>query len=337
MKVKEIGEFKLIEKMNRFLDVDDRVVLGIGDDCAALKFDAGSLLLTTTDILIEKVHFHLDHTTPEHLAVKSLAVNLSDIASMGGTPLYALVSLGIPSTLSVEFVEDFYKGLGEYSRKYQVSIVGGDTSSSRSGLIINIVLLGAQKKDLMVTRSGAEAGDQLFVTGTLGDSSLGLKVFDLKQDEIKPGFREHADYVIGRHSFPSPRIEQGKFLAENKLASSMIDLSDGVASDIRRLCEQSRVGAKVFSESIPLSKEMKELAQFLRKDPLEFALYGGEDYELMFTVKKENLQRFETLKKNLNLPVSCIGEIVNEAEGINQVRDKNLFPMERTGFEHFSR
>jgi len=337
MEIKEIGEFKLIEKMNRHIETDERVFLGIGDDCAVTKFDSNSLLITTTDILIEGVHFQLDQISPQQLALKSLAVNLSDIASMGAVPLYALVSLGIPSYITVEFIDDFYKGLSEYSRKYNVSIIGGDTALSKSGLIINIVLLGEQFQDLIITRGGAQVGDSIFVTGTLGDSFAGLKVFDIKKkDKISPRLEKSADFVIKRHSFPSPRIEEGKFLAENQLASSMIDLSDGIASDIKRISEQSKVGARILTESIPISKEMKELVNSFGEDPLEFALYGGEDYELLFTVRKQDLERLTTLKESLNTPISHIGEIVKLEEGINLVqKDNTLFPLDRTGYEHF--
>lgn len=337
MKIEDIGEFKLIERMKEYSKADPRVRLGIGDDCAALKFNSDSLLIATTDILIEGIHFHLEQISPTHLAYKSLAVNLSDIASMGATPLYALVSLGIPSYVSVEFIEDFYKGLNEYAHKYNVSIVGGDTSSSQSGLIINIVLLGGQPEDSVITRQGARIGDSIFVTGTLGDSSFGLKVFDLaKKGEIDSSLKNSSDYVIKRHCLPCPRISEGKFLAENRLASSMIDLSDGVASDVKRLSEQSRIGARIYSESIPLSSEMREMAESLGEDPLDFALYGGEDYELLFTVRKEDLKRLEKLKAKLKTPLSCIGEIVGLEEGIHLVlKDKILSLLEKTGYEHF--
>jgi thiamine-monophosphate kinase len=335
MRIKEIGEFKLIERMSHFLQKNERVVLGIGDDCAALKVSPDCLLIATTDILIERIHFHLEQVTPKQLAFKSLAVNLSDIASMGARPLYALVSLGVPSTVSVEFVEDFYRGLGESGKKYNVSVVGGDTSSSKSGLIVNIVLLGEQKKELIVRRSGAKAGDSIFVTGTLGDSAAGLRVFKTGRDAAAPALQKEADFVLGRHSFPEPRLGEGKFLAENRLASSMIDLSDGVASDIRRLCEQSRVGARIFADSIPFSSEMKVLAESLREDPLDFALYGGEDYELMFTVAKKNLKRFGELREKMHIPLSCIGEIVKEAEGITLVKGDSVSELGKTGYEHF--
>jgi len=335
MKIQEIGEFQLIERMNRSLQKNEGVVLGIGDDCAALKLSSGCLLIATTDILIEKIHFHLEQVTPEQMAFKSLAVNLSDIASMGARPLYALVSLGIPSSVSVEFVDDFYRELGESGKKYNVAVVGGDTSSSKSGLIVNIVLLGEQKEELIVRRSGAKAGDSIFVTGTLGDSAAGLKVFRTGKDTMAPALQKEADFVLARHSFPEPRLGEGKFLAENRLASSMIDLSDGVASDIRRLCEQSRVGARIFADSIPFSSEMKVLAESWKKDPLDFALYGGEDYELMFTVAKKDLKKFGELREKLHIPLSCIGEIVKEAEGISLVKDNSVSELGKTGYEHF--
>lgn len=175
------------------------------------------------------------------------------------------------------------------------------------------------------------------MTGTLGDSFAGLKVFDIrKRDKIDQELEKYADFVIEKHSFPSPRIEEGKFLAENRLASSMIDLSDGIASDIKRLSEQSKVGARIFSKFIPISKEMRELVKSFGGDPLEFALYGGEDYELLFTVRKEDLTRFTRLKETLNTPASHIGEIVRLEEGINLVqKDNTLSPFNRIGYEHF--
>lgn len=245
------------------------VVQGIGDDVAVVEMGK-KFLLITTDILIEDIHFERSWIDPYRLGEKALAVNLSDIAAMGGIPKYFLVSLGLPKTLPFSFVSLFYRGLKEMARRFQVDLIGGDTSLAQK-IIINICLIGEGKKGDLLFRNGAKVGDDLYVSGTLGDAALGLKIL---QDK---GAKRKSRGLINKHLSPTPRIELGQTLGRKKIASAMIDVSDGLLSDTLHILEESKVGARIWEDRIPLSTLYRRWGPPYSKDPYRIALAGGED------------------------------------------------------------
>ncbi len=338
MKLTDLGEFGLIQQIEKsFRTRTSRAPLGIGDDAAALFVSPGKTLLATTDMLLEGVHFDLSYTNFYSLGWKSAAVNLSDIAAMGGVPRFCLTSLGIPEGISVEQINDFYKGFKTLIRKYKVDLVGGDTCSSEVDFAISVTLLGEIEKNKMLTRSGAKPGDRVFVTGTLGDSAAGLEMLGSrgqgqgargKGSQSAP--RTPHSALVQRHLRPIPRIEIGRKLALSGCITSMIDISDGLSSDLAHICEQSGTGADVYAEKIPLSKEIKSAVNQLKTIPLHYALSGGEDYELLFTVSSSKLKKFRSLR----VPAKEIGVITRgEIDIIHEAGERRR--LEPTGYNHF--
>ncbi|MBI5748057.1 MAG: thiamine-phosphate kinase [Nitrospinae bacterium] len=330
MKLSQLGEFGLIKNARDiFKSLNENIVVGIGDDCAAIKLRKGFLLITTTDALVEGIHFKLDYIEPYQLGIKSININLSDIAAMGGIPLYALLSIAAPPNFSVKFMGEFFKGIKDGAKRYKVSIIGGNVSSSKNELSINITILGEVEKKYMVLRNGAKAGDKIFVTGWLGDSAAGLAILKKGQGARGKG----QEKLINKHLMPIPRLTEGRFLAVKKLATSMIDISDGLASDIRRICEESNVGANIFTKNIPISRELKSEIRN-PKSEINLALYGGEDYELLFAVKPEKAGKLKSLWEDMKIPITMIGEITKR--GINLVNtDGKAIPLTKEGYNHF--
>jgi len=333
LKFREIGEFGFIDSIKEQCVTSLKgVVKGIGDDCAVFGPYSGRVLLFTTDMLIEDIHFLRDRITPYQLGWKAIAVNLSDIAAMGGEPLYCLISLGIPVEMDVELIQDFYKGMKDICERYRVNIVGGDTVASPDKLTINVSLIGDAKEGEVLYRSGARPGDKIYLTGNVGDSSAGLKIL---KNEISPP-RSMSGHFLKTHNEPKPLIETGRIVATSRLASSMIDLSDGLLSDLGHICEESRVGALLFGSKIPLSSELKLLASRANFNPLDLALSGGEDYLLLLTVPEANTHDLELLfEDNRPSPLYLIGEMTEE-EGIRMVtEDGSVEELGPKGFNHF--
>ena len=333
LKFREIGEFGFIDSIKEQCVTSLKgVVKGIGDDCAVFGPYSGRVLLFTTDMLIEDIHFLRDRITPYQLGWKAIAVNLSDIAAMGGEPLYCLISLGIPVEMDVELIQDFYKGMKDICERYRVNIVGGDTVASPDKLIINVSLIGDAKEGEVLYRSGARPGDKIYLTGNVGDSSAGLKIL---KNEISPP-RSMSGHFLKTHNEPKPLIETGRIVATSRLASSMIDLSDGLLSDLGHICEESRVGALLFGSKIPLSSELKLLASRANFNPLDLALSGGEDYLLLLTVPEANTHDLELLfEDNRPSPLYLIGEMTEE-QGIRMVtEDGSVEELGPKGFNHF--
>ena len=334
MKFDEIGEFGFIETIKEACTTSSRnVIKGIGDDCAVFGPYSGRVLLFTTDMLVEDIHFLTTKITPYQLGRKSVAVNLSDIAAMGGRPLILLISLAIPREIDVEIIQDIYKGMKDISRHYDVSIAGGDTVASPDKLVINISLIGDAKENEVLYRSGARPGDSIYLTGNVGDSFAGLTI--LKEKIILP--RSLVSHFITIHNEPKPMIETGMAIASSRLANAMIDVSDGLLSDLGHICKESGVGARLFKDKIPISSELKLLASRVKCNPLKFALSGGEDYHLLITVPKGKRKDFEIRGKDKGLlPLFLIGEIV-EGKGVTMVADDgSIEEIESKGFDHFS-
>ena len=327
--LREIGEFGLINQIRRWMTPSDPALLqGIGDDVAVIEM-RGKVLLVTTDILIEGIHFDRAWIDPYRLGKKALMVNLSDIAAMGGVPKYFLISLGLPKNLSLSFISLFYRGLKEGTKRFQVDLIGGDTSLSQK-IVINICLLGEGKRGELLFRRGVKVGNDLFVSGTLGNAALGLKILQ------KEGLVGRPKGLIEKHLSPSPRIELGQALARHRLATAMIDVSDGLLIDTTHLLEESAVGARIWEDRIPLSRSYRKWIHSYSKDFYQVALTGGEDYELLFTASPEKKKKISTLALSSKIPITWIGEILPQKEGFHIIRrDGKEYSPSRLGFEHF--
>jgi len=278
-------------------------------------------------MLAQGVHFDLAWSDPVTLGRKSLAVNLSDIAAMGGIPRYALLSLAIPQELPLEFMENFMSGFLEQAERYGVSLIGGDTSASQTGLVINVTLLGEQYPDRISKRSGAGGGDLVCVSGTPGDSALGL-------DLLKRG--TFSGESLKRHLDPVPRVELGIALAEGRIPTAMIDISDGLYADLGHILESSSKGAKICIDDIPLSDNFKKNVAKNSQDYLRFPLSGGEDYELLFTLHPSKLKDAESAAFISGTSVSVIGEITDETGLLLAFADGRAYDAELHCYDHFS-
>jgi len=274
------SEWDLIAALSReFGPAPPQVILGIGDDCAALALNDADYLLWTMDTLVEGVHFDLAYTSLSKLGWKSLTVNLSDVAAMGGEPRQALLSLGWPPERDRRLALEFAAGLAQAAREYGVAVIGGDTVASPGGLIVTVTLTGQVPAAQMVRRAGASPQDLVFVTGPLGEAAAGLEI--LRQGlTLAPDLQEP---LIEAHLRPRPPLKAGRLLAREGLASALIDTSDGVATDLYHICRASRVGARINRAGVPVSPRVRAAAAHLGRDPLDLALAGGEDYLLLFT------------------------------------------------------
>jgi len=281
MTIDDLGEFGLIERIGRLLPRHgDDVIVGVGDDVAVLRATGDRVWLATCDVQVEGSHFLREAIAPSDLGRKSLAVNLSDVASAGGLPRFALVSLGLPRGLELGFIDGLYEGLRAEAEEFGVDIVGGNISSVRHGLFIDIFLLGEARREEVVLRSGARPGDRVFVTGSLGDAAAGVA---LLTDGALVCSEGYASTACGRRDRPSPRVREGRIIGSSRAASAMIDLSDGLAGDLRHICERSRVSALIRADALPVAAENRTLSCSVHGDEWHFALHGGEDYELLFT------------------------------------------------------
>lgn len=325
MLVEELGEFGLIDRIKAYLKIEDIEIPGPGDDTAILPFSEEKVLLFTADMLLEDVHFNPTFSTPYQVGWKSIAANLSDIASMGGLPRYALISLGLASNTPVEFVDELYRGMEEIASHFGLQLVGGDTNRSEK-MVISVALLGECEKEYVCKRSGAKVGDKIVISGFTGESEAGLICLKRRLSRDLPSM----EAMVKKHLEPYPRLNEARRLAEKKVVCAMIDLSDGLSNDLHQLTKSSGVSARIFLDRIPISEGVADLSQRLKLDPFDLILYGGEDYELLFTTSnEENLPQLE-------IPLSIIGEIILSEDGVLQIdkegRKKRL-PFK--GYRHF--
>ena len=332
MKIRELGEFGLIERLAQIVDESGAggqprsdLIIGIGDDAAAWK-SRGLVQLGTADILIQDVHFTLETTAWHNLGWKALAVSISDIAAMGGIPDYAVISLGLPSDTEVEDITKLYTGMAEIARQFNMAIVGGDVSEAPL-LIISPSVIGRVEKDRMLTRSGAIPGDQIAITGYLGSSAAGLRMMK-KKPELDPVI---ASALIEAHLRPCPRVSEGRLLGENGVKSA-IDISDGLIADLAHICRASGVEARVRLADILVHPTVK--AAF-GEGSISLALSGGEDYELLFTAPGGIIER---VKQRLSIPVTVIGEIIGGELGKVTILGETgrEVEWEKRGWEHFA-
>ena len=342
MKVSVIGEFGLIERIRELLPRASDALFGIGDDCAALRPTPGRDLLLTTDLLVDRVDFTRQTITPFRLGRKAMGVSLSDIAAMGGLPRAALITLALPPEEEIQFVEELYRGLQEEGARYAVEIIGGDLSASPT-LMIGITVVGEVEPGKAVRRSGAKPGDRIWVTGQLGASAAGLAAleagFRLQEDrveapsELSADVKEAIRVAIERHFCPIPRVREGRALAEAGVASAMIDLSDGLASDLRHLCRESGVSARIMEDRIPVDPVALAIGRYLGKEPLAMALEGGEDFELLFTSNSEHIDIIDIFSDGIK--VTEVGEIEEEGPGCLLERRGGAAVPLTGGYDHF--
>ena len=334
VKIRDLGEFGLIARIkDRLPTLPPSVIKGIGDDAAVSSLSSGKQLVTTVDLLIEGVHFEFSFLSPYLLGRKSLSANISDIAAMGAKPRFAFLSLAIPESMKIEDLDEFFRGFLETAGEYGVSLLGGDTSASPGLLFINVTLLGEGKKGKLVFRDGAKVGDDLYVTGTLGDSLLGLKI---AQEKRKGRVSREEKYLLNRHFNPTPRVREGRTLGEKRLAHSMIDVSDGLLSDLGHICEESRVGARLWVERLPLSRSLRAAAGKRESASWQMALQGGEDYELLFSASPKNGPRIQALGRKWKCGITRIGRIEPAESGVViEGRSGPVDPCLFKGYDHF--
>ncbi len=313
-----------------------RLRLGIGDDAAAIDVPNGTVLLSTTDMLVEDIHFMWSGHRARALGRKSMAASVSDIAAMGGLPGWAFLSVGVPQRSAVEDVEELYAGMGESATRFGFVLAGGDTVRSEKW-IISVTMLGTALCD-PIARSGGRPGDLIMVTGTVGDSAAGLHLLLKNADERNTISGDDGDYLLDRHLDPTPRLREALALARHGGVSAMIDISDGVASEVHHICRSSLCGARLEISRLPVSRQAAGLAGAAGMDVINWALYGGEDYELLFTTRPETAPPLiKLVLERTGTPVSIIGELTEEKEGITaRGPDGRLSPLPSLGYNHFA-
>jgi thiamine-monophosphate kinase len=312
MKIKDIGEFGLIDRITK-KPRDEDILVGIGDDAAVVK--TKGLQVLTTDCLVEGDHFKTDWFTPKQIGMKAIEINVSDIAAMGAVPKYVLVSLALPKDLDVEFVEDLYKGMWKVCDKYNIEIIGGNMTHCEK-IVISITLTGEVEQKVLCLRKGAKPGDFIFVSGHLSNGRAGLRLFqkDLKGfEQVKNGYLE-------------PKANLDTALKIAPYVNSMEDISDGLASEIKHICDESKCGAIIYKDKIPISDQVRDVANELGEDEYDYALFGGEDFELVFTVSKDNLDKVDGF---------LIGEITKNKEIKLSIDGKENI-ITGKGYDHFS-
>jgi len=329
-----LGEFGLINRLTENIQIRNTSTLtGVGDDAAVLSYPDKKIVVTT-DLLTEGIHFNLMYVPLKHLGYKAVVVNLSDVYAMNATPRQITVSLAISSKFSLEAIEELYSGIHLACEKYGVDLIGGDTTSSLTGLTISITAIGEASEDELVYRSGAKVGDLVCVSGDLGGAYMGLQLLERENEVFKlnpnqqPQF-EGYDYILERQLKPEARSDFQELLKTLGIKpTSMIDISDGLSSEVLHLCKASKVGCNIYEDKIPLDRQTKDFAEELSINPLVAALNGGEDYELLFTVP---ITSYDLIKKEFDITV--IGHITPESEGANLITTGgSVVPLQAQGW-----
>ena len=339
-----IHEFDLIRALHRrHSRRTPSVVQGIGDDAAIITSQTGQWTVLTTDLLAEGVHFDLRTATMADIGFRAASANLSDIAAMGGTPQHLLVALAIPRTGTSRHVYQLYRGMMAACRPHQVGLIGGDTSASKGGWFLSVALIGMVPPRRALFRSGARIGDRLYVTGTLGDALAGLRLLNEPPARTKRRQRRavlsagHRQFLIGRHLRPCARIAEGRWLSTHRFATSAIDISDGLSGDLHHICEDSQVGVELDLGLLPLSPACRAYAASRKLDPVDLALAGGEDYELLLTVSPRQRTQLEQSALEQGFSLTCIGTIYPRRFGIQALGPHGRrHRLEHTSYEHFT-
>lgn len=337
--INTLGEFGLIDYLTKNIDLTQRSsILGVGDDAAIID-QLGMQTVVSTDMLIEGVHFDLSYTPLKHLGYKAVVVNISDIAAMNATPTQILLSIAISNRFSVEALAEFYEGVYIACQHYNVDLVGGDTTSSPKGLILSVTAIGEVKENQFVTRAGAKEHDLICVTGDLGAAYLGLTLLErekkifLEHPGVQPDLEDRA-HCIGKILRPEARVDITDWLQEQNIQpSAMIDISDGLSSELFHICKQSNVGCEIFEDKLPFHEEMREVAFKFEIDPTACALSGGEDYELLFTVSPTEFEKIKFSEE-----ISVIGYVTSQPGELNiTTRKGNKHKLEAQGWQAFEK
>ena len=343
--ISQIGEFGLIEKIKNIVDISvddstiyDNLLKGIADDTAVYKPSPSKLQLLTTDAMVEGVHFDITYTSLAHVGWKAIVSNISDVAAMCGVPRYATVTLCLPQKISVEMIEEFYKGVVSACKKYSCLIVGGDTTATAGNFVVSISLIGEVDPEKVIYRSGAKVGDLICATGHLGASHAGLKILLREKSrylesnaQFSPNLEPYK-MIIEKYLLPKPRLDISKIISDSVKVNAMIDISDGLASEVHHICNNSGVGADVWEHNIPVHTYTQKIAEEFSEDVINYALYGGEEYELLFTLSDNDYEKLETLTAD----VTILGRITDKSKGINIVRESgDREPLQFSGWDHF--
>jgi thiamine-monophosphate kinase len=326
------SEFQFIDSLRQRFGAE------IGDDAAIFSSTAGKETVVTTDLLVEDIDFRRTTAPPLLLGHKALAVSLSDIAAMGARPRWSLVSIGVPDDVwQTEFVDQFYEGYAGIASRYDVRLIGGDTSRTTEQIVIDSIVLGECLAGHAVKRVGAQPGDQIFVTGSLGGAAAGLRLIErgahLAEQKLDDDDSQKIDHVLLRQLRPEPRVGWGMVLGEERLATAMIDVSDGFSSDLNHLCTASGVGALIESSLLPIDQRVVELCGRRALDPLQLALHGGEDFELLFTVRAENVARLP--RRVDGTQITRIGEVRIHTDGVRISEGSRIWELNPGGWKHF--
>ncbi len=335
MKLKDIGEFGFIKRMTKdSLPSPSNVLRSVGDDAAVFRLNKDKVILLTTDLLIENIHFLRNTITPEDLGYKAIAVNLSDIAAMGAKPEHAFISIGIPGNTEIEYLDKLYAGMKGLLKKYNVNILGGDTSVSESDLVISITITGSAYPDKILYRNTARPGDKIFSTGFLGNSKAGLHYILNKSEHEDKDSPE----LIKAHLRPCPYVKEGMFLAGLKGVRAAIDISDGLSSDIGHIAEKSSAGFTLYADTIPVSKALLKFCERFGFDPVDYAVSGGEDYVLVFTADPEYADSIANeYEKKFRARLHLIGEITSSPQRILKSANGDTRVIQSAGWDHLKR
>lgn len=337
--INSLGEFGLIDHLTRNNETRQAGTMeSVGDDAAVID-TFGKQAVITTDLLIEGIHFDLMYTPLKHLGYKSVIVNLSDVCAMMATPTHITVSIAVSNRFSVESLNELYEGIYAACERYNVDLIGGDTTSSEKGLIISVTAIGEVSGEKYTTRSGAQDGDIICTTGVLGSAYLGLQLLErekqiyIESPEVQPDLLNKA-HCVGKILKPEARLDIVSWLKENDITpTSMIDISDGLSSDILHICKASNKGCILYEKKLPIHEEARELAYEFKIDPTMCALNGGEDYELLFTVRQEDYE-----KLTLNEAITPVGYITDISEGTRlETKGGNTHKLEAQGWNSFEK
>jgi len=333
-RIGDIGEFALIERLQRFLQPPSgsQIIKSIGDDCAVLQPAADADLIVTTDSQEEGVHYRLDWSTPEDIGWRCLAINVSDIAAMAGRPLGAVVALSLPADLDVAFVDGLYTGMQALAQDMACPIIGGNMTKTTGRISVTITVLGEVPRGQAVYRSGAQPGDAIWVTGTLGGAKAGLEAL-LHPEAVRDTPAAHA---LACYRRPQPRLPEALFLRQRAALHSLLDLSDGLSGDLRHICEASGVAAQIEAEAVPMHDDTRRIAQALNADPLSYALHGGEDFELCFTALPGSIEAIQAdFEQQFNRSLTRVGAI-QHGEGVTLAQpDGSMAALPSRGYDHF--
>ncbi|MDK9698902.1 MAG: thiamine-phosphate kinase [bacterium] len=340
--ISEHGEFGLIERIEKILGAYPRpkqLLTDLGDDCAVWKIDDTRAFCATVDMLVEDVHFRCNRSSAYQIGKRAMSVNLSDLAAMGAKPLFALVSLGLPPTVATAWFDDCITGMRDRLHEFHGAIIGGNLSSTPDKIVIDVTLVGETTIAKTLTRSGAKVGDRIFVTGDIGSSAAGLQLLENSRTDTLV-----CPPILQKHLDPTPRIHFGYMLAETGIASACIDISDGLAADLHHLCERSNCGARIDCTQIPVSPDLPEALRIINENRQEriiewndVVLYGGEDYELLFTVKPEaSLLDLAHIARAAKTPVNEIGIILPWEDRVTMYDTSgNHLPLRAHGWNHY--